>query len=693
MKKSISGRMMVIFGGLIIVVCLLLGMVSVEVVQRTMVNNEKENIQEKVALISEKLEQKLESNLEEMESFARRSEFNDPSVSFEERCILCSDEAEKSEFHTLMYVKPDGSTSIPQYGISLNLKESGDEAFEQALSSGQSCYKGTRTLNNNNLFITAAVPIMNGEEITGVLVSTVKITDFGNLLGDGIEAFIIDNQGEYIGHTNTAEFVVNDNGDYVPKEDGTFETTGEGVNISENAIECAKTDSTYAGLAALMQDMIANGNGVEEYVSMETGDKQFVAYTTVEATDWRVAYLVNEKDELAGVTRLVQRILSASIIIILFGILITYIASRFMVKPLVNATKSLEEIVDGIQVGAGDLTVRIPVRSNDEIGRIIRGINNYTEVLQNITLKIKDGTQNLNHSVESIAGSVNVSNEQATDTSAIMEELAASMQEVNNATSNMRDNIEDMYHGINRISEQTGNGLKFAEEINTKAEHLKDTAETSQLNTKRVISEFTETIRGAISNSRKVDKINELTEDILSIASQTNLLALNASIEAARAGEAGKGFAVVAEEIRQLADNSRETANNIQQISGLVNDAVNELVSNTDHLLEFMNNDIVNDYIGMVETGDSYVGDASEVQSMMRMLQESAQDMRKNIGNILELVNTAAQNISESSQGVTVAAENTCNLVAGISSINDEMSINRTVAESLNVEVEKFKKI
>lgn len=79
-----------------------------------------------------------------------------------------------------------------------------------------------------------------------------------------------------------------------------------------------------------------------------------------------------------------------------------------------------------------------------------------------------------------------------------------------------------------------------------------------------MVIEMTELLQASMENSKKVTRINDLSNDILEISSQTNLLALNASIEAARAGEAGKGFAVVAEEIRILADNSRETANSIQ---------------------------------------------------------------------------------------------------------------------------------
>ena len=96
-------------------------------------------------------------------------------------------------------------------------------------------------------------------------------------------------------------------------------------------------------------------------------------------------------------------------------------------------------------------------------------------------------------------------------------------------------------------------------------------------------------MKKSIENSKSVDEINELTSEILAISAQTNLLALNASIEAARAGEAGRGFSVVADEIRNLADQTKLSVSNIQAVSNVVTNSVNELVSTS--------NDIINLYL------------------------------------------------------------------------------------------------
>ena len=136
-----------------------------------------------------------------------------------------------------------------------------------------------------------------------------------------------------------------------------------------------------------------------------------------------------------------------------------------------------------------------------------------------------------------------------------------------------------------------------------RAAELENGAKENMEYTNRVVGEITSELQTALENSKSVDEVSKLTDEILSISSQTNLLALNASIEAARAGEAGKGFAVVADEIRQLADSSRETANNIQRINEMVIDAVKGLAASSEKIIAYINETVLPDYESFVNGG------------------------------------------------------------------------------------------
>ena len=689
-KKSISTRLMFVFAILLIIICSALCLISIYIARDTMISKEKTTLSEKSELLAAEISQKLDSNIKTIESFSRRSEFNNPNVSIEERSLLCDKESESGEFHTIFYVLPSGDCVIPKYGVKLNLNQEGDAAFTKVIETGKSYYNPAI----KDLCVTAAVPIKDSNgSITGVLVSTIQIEKFAALLGKDINAFIINENGEYIGHTKAASFKLDEKGDKIQNKDGTYQTNDDGINISVSPIKASQKDSSYLPLATLMKKMLATNSGVEKYKSMESGEMQYVAYAKIPITNWKVAYFVDEKDVVSATNHMAYIVLTVALFFIIIGVFFTYLISKIMIRPLTRATKSLETIIVDIQNGNGDLTARIPNKSNDEIGRIIDGINKYTEVLQGVTRKIKNETIELNSSVLNISAAITASDTQATDTSAIMEELAASMQEVDNIASEIKTNIELIHTEIENVAEKTDQGLSFTEDISQRAKELKDTAEQNQGVTQSVITKFTETLYESIENSRQVDKINNLTDDILSIASQTNLLALNASIEAARAGDAGKGFAVVANEIRELADSSRQTANNIQDISHIVNDAVNNLISNTNQLLEFMNGDITKDYGSMVNSGDVYLGDATQIRNQMITLQKSASNIRTNINSILELIQGVTKSISESTEGISSAANNTCNLVSSINDIDSEMEINKTVARNLIEEIECFKQI
>ena len=386
------------------------------------------------------------------------------------------------------------------------------------------------------------------------------------------------------------------------------------------------------------------------------------------------------------------QLLSIGLLAVALVVFITVVLTVLneVVKPLQNQSKELNAIIEEINAGQGDLTKRVSVRSHDEIGQASDNINHFIETLQNIMSNIINNSNVLDGVVGNVAESVSSSSDSANDISAIMEELSATMEEVSATTSTVSENTVSADGRIREMNEQTKVISKYAQEMRERAEALENTATENMNNTSRVIGEITEEMNLALENSKSVEKVAQLTDDILSISSQTNLLALNASIEAARAGEAGKGFAVVADEIRQLADSSRETANNIQTINEQVIDAVQGLVKSSEKIITYINESVLPDYQSFVEGGQQYSTDANHIDTTMDECSNMAGEIQATMAKITDAIEGINRAVEESANGVTDAAVSIDSLVQSISTVSGQMEENSAVAKNLKEESSSF---
>lgn len=410
--------------------------------------------------------------------------------------------------------------------------------------------------------------------------------------------------------------------------------------------------------------------------------------TLISRNDELVKQNIQEQKDLYNQNMILSLILLA--ISFVAFVMVVVVIIKTVVKPLRKQTSELTEIIDEIKGGHGDLTKRVTVKSMDEIGQSSIGINHFIETLQSIMSNIISNSNVLDGVVGNVASSVAASSDNANDISAIMEELSATMEEVSATTNSVSENTTAAEGKVQKMADQTKVMSQYAQDMKKRATELEHTATENMNSTNEMIGEITTEMNQALENSKSVEKVAQLTADILNISSQTNLLALNASIEAARAGEAGKGFAVVADEIRQLADSSRETANNIQTINEQVIEAVQGLVVSSEKIVGYINENILPDYRAFVQGGQQYNDDATHIDNTMAEYAGEAQDILATMMEMTEAIEGISRAVEESANGVTDAATNIDSLVQSMSTVNGQMEENSTVAKNLKEESATF---
>ena len=385
------------------------------------------------------------------------------------------------------------------------------------------------------------------------------------------------------------------------------------------------------------------------------------------------------------------------IILVVFSlasiVVMIMVCFRTIAKPAKNADRDMAEIIEKLQNNHGDLTSRLTIHTDDELGGLISGVNTFMDLLQDLMQKLQSEALRMNESVGTVTGRVDESNRNAMSVSAAAQELAASMEEISSTLNTMSTHSSEILEEIRSMTDDAQGGADEMDTIKVQAGEMKLSAETSKQEAIEIFENIGSSLKEAVDDSRSVDQINELTGNILDIASQTNLLALNASIEAARAGEAGKGFAVVAEEIRVLADNSRDTANDIQNISNQVTEAVERLAGNASKMLDFINANVIRDYDCLVDVATHYQEDCDRMSRLLSDLSGTSQRLVGVMDTMDRGIDDIATIVTDSTNGVVAVAEDTSSLVAAISQIQEETTDNQNISQELQNEVSRFEKL
>ncbi len=425
-------------------------------------------------------------------------------------------------------------------------------------------------------------------------------------------------------------------------------------------------------------DKTADGNLISAYMPIKDSSGKVVA---ILGCDYDASYVVGR---IEGARNSIFQISAISLILTL--IILNLIVNRIM-KSLNKVDRKIYDLVHN----EGDLTQKLDITSGDELELIAENVNKLLEHIREIMLNISSNSTQLSSSTVTIADSLISAKDNISDISATMEEMSAAMEETSASLYQVDESVMHITETIGNISAKASSERDSAAEIMEKVQAIYESAETDRTMASQQAAEMSKNMSERIERSKAVEQIDTLTAEIINITDQTSLLALNASIEAARAGEAGRGFAVVASEIGSLADNSARAAEGIQKVSQEVIHAVNELASESEQMIRFMNETAMAGYERLLDNSQNYKNDVGHLSETMNDFADESMQLNQNIDSIKESVDAVNIAVEESAKGVVDVTAMASDMAVSMESINAEAEGNKEIAGQLETEVGKFK--
>ncbi len=362
-----------------------------------------------------------------------------------------------------------------------------------------------------------------------------------------------------------------------------------------------------------------------------------------------------------------------------------------VLKPAATASEQINKVVEDIKDGHGDLTQKLALRSKDEIGILVTGINELMATMGGLISNVQDTANTIQAGSDEISEEVKKAELEVNNVSSTMEQMSAASEETSASLNQVMHQVDTIAELVNEVNSRSIEQAAYANKVVARVSDIQANSAAEKEAANQQLEAVTNTLRTKIANAKQVQEIANLTDEILNITAQTNLLSLNASIEAARAGEAGRGFAVVAGEIRQLADSSAEAANRIQSVTNSVIVAVEELAAEAENVTRFMLKSNEEGHAGTDALTASYSNDIRQLSDSLKVFKDNSDEIQSSMSTIREAISIVDIGANETAQGISNVAQASVELSNQLDSIVRQTAKSVDETGTLSKKMNRFK--